>query len=755
MVPPGVGHSVLTRAGRRSEAEIHRVGRVALCGIGRHLLISSQMTNRFRCVAVRARSVAVSGLVAVVAVGGAGAVSVAVTTSARSVAATTSRATTLPAPPKGVVIGPSDVAPIVANDTTLNNRANSSLSISLQDGHEACLQAAVDDATFRGERAAGATTLGGSFNQVPTRTIVARESAYPAWFSVLAEDKAARLPTTTTLLTYTKSAASSPWKLALSSEILGPTAAGVAVPAASSTGGFVTSLPLNSTDGLMVAPNNVASRIAAAFTSEAVNGKLPSGVAAQFGPKGAADPHLLVSSYSGAGSATLQALVAPPSGANLPSFPSSCVYPAIRLANGGALVSFAMYYELAVHIKSGNIVVQPSDRSSLGALLAPGAYTSVSMVLAVMGVAVVPRAGSKSPIDVIGQTSGVLAETGTLGTGSVIAGGVGGPSNAGAIAKKVNAAVVDINATLSNSHAEVAGTGIVITSNGEVVTNNHVIEGATSVKAFDVGNGKTYVAKVLGYDRSSDVAVLQLVGASKLATAQIATGSSVHVGDGVVGIGNAGGRGGTPSYAGGKVLALNQSITASNADDGTSEQLTGLLATNAQIQPGDSGGPLVNTSAKVIGMDAAASAGLSFQQGGTSASEGFSIPIGVVLGIARAVTSGKATTTVHIGPTAFLGVGVAPQRTSGGFGGFGSGSVGGTARGAQISSVVPGSPAALGHLVAGDTIVSVAGHSVASPSALSSVMSMEKPGATVRLAYIDSSGNQRSVSVQLVSGPPQ
>ena len=55
-----------------------------------------------------------------------------------------------------------------------------------------------------------------------------------------------------------------------------------------------------------------------------------------------------------------------------------------------------------------------------------------------------------------------------------------------------------------------AGTGIVLTSNGTVLTNNHVVRGATSIKVTDVGNGRTYTAKVVGYDATKDVAVIQL-----------------------------------------------------------------------------------------------------------------------------------------------------------------------------------------------------------------------------------------------------
>ena len=60
-----------------------------------------------------------------------------------------------------------------------------------------------------------------------------------------------------------------------------------------------------------------------------------------------------------------------------------------------------------------------------------------------------------------------------------------------------------------------------LTSNGVVLTNNHVIDGATSISVTDVGNQKTYTASVVGYDRTKDIAVLQLHNASGLQTASL------------------------------------------------------------------------------------------------------------------------------------------------------------------------------------------------------------------------------------------
>ena len=129
---------------------------------------------------------------------------------------------------------------------------------------------------------------------------------------------------------------------------------------------------------------------------------------------------------------------------------------------------------------------------------------------------------------------------------------------------------------------------------------------------------------------------------------------SVAPGQKVVALGNALGKGGTPSVATGHVASLGASITASDEGAGTSEQLTGLIHHNAGIQPGDSGGPLVNTTGQIIGITAA-SQGTQIQRQQTQA---FAIPINQAVSIAHQIEARGASATVHIGPTAFLGVAI-------------------------------------------------------------------------------------------------
>ena len=321
----------------------------------------------------------------------------------------------------------------------------------------------------------------------------------------------------------------------------------------------------------------------------------------------------------------------------------------------------------------------------------------------------------------------------------------GAPTNVTSIASTVNPAVVDINVTLGYEGGQAAATGIVLTSTGEVLTNNHVVNGATSITATDVGNGRTYKATVVGYDRSHDIAVIQLSGASGLKTAKLGNSSKTAVGAGVVAIGNAGGTGGTPSAAGGSVVALGQQIVASDSNDGTSEQLTGLIETNADIQPGDSGGPLVDTAGEVIGIDTAASGGYSFQSSGT---QGFAVPINTAMAIVSQIENNDASATVHIGATAFLGV--ALQSTSGSGDGFGGGA---TASGAFVAGVLSGSPAAHAGLTTGSVITSVNGQTVGSPTALSALLGTHKPGDRVVIGWTDQTAKHHSATVQLATGP--
>jgi S1-C subfamily serine protease len=311
------------------------------------------------------------------------------------------------------------------------------------------------------------------------------------------------------------------------------------------------------------------------------------------------------------------------------------------------------------------------------------------------------------------------------------------------VVSKTDPAVVDVVSTLGDQNATAAGTGIVLTSNGEVLTNNHVINGATSIKVREVGDGRVYTASVVGYDAAHDVAVIQMQGASGLQTADLGSSSSVKIGDKIVAIGNAGGQDGTPSVATGRVTGLDQSITASDESSGSAENLSGLIRTNAGIQPGDSGGPLVNASGQVVGIDTAASSS-PVQLNSSTATQAFTIPINEALSIAHQIESGTSSTTVHIGATALLGVEIASSSQQ--FGNVGGG-------GAQLAGVEPGSGAANAGLAAGDVITAVGGHAVTSASDIRSALNGYHPGDKISVNWTGQTGQSQSATVVLGSGP--
>ena len=132
-----------------------------------------------------------------------------------------------------------------------------------------------------------------------------------------------------------------------------------------------------------------------------------------------------------------------------------------------------------------------------------------------------------------------------------------------AIAAHLDPAVVDLSNTLAGGTGLAAGTGMVISSSGLVLTNNHVIAGSGSLIARVAGDG-THPATVVGDDPTADLAVVRIEGVSDLPTVSFADSSALAVGDRVYVIGNALGRGGTPSISSGAISAVDQTIVASD-----------------------------------------------------------------------------------------------------------------------------------------------------------------------------------------------
>jgi S1-C subfamily serine protease len=351
----------------------------------------------------------------------------------------------------------------------------------------------------------------------------------------------------------------------------------------------------------------------------------------------------------------------------------------------------------------------------------------------------------------LGGPSASHAAAGSGASFSVVqASALTSPVTTSAITARVDPGLVNINVSNGSTGMRGEATGMVLTPSGVVLTNNHVVQGATQISATDVGNGRTYAASVVGYDRSSDVAVIQLQGASGLQTVPLGDSSTVAVAARVTALGNARGGGGTPRVARGSVTGLGQSITASDIGGDNAERLGGLIQTDAAVVPGDSGGPLVNDGGQVVGMDAAASSGNTTFVSQPSATQGFAIPIDSALAIAKQIEAGTSSATVHVGPTGFLGVEVVPaSQFSGGF----ANPAGSQTQGALVGGALSGYPAARLGLAQGDVITAVDGQSVVSATGLTDLLSAHHPGDSVQLQWTDTSGQTHTATVKLASGP--
>ena len=405
-----------------------------------------------------------------------------------------------------------------------------------------------------------------------------------------------------------------------------------------------------------------------------------------------------------------------------------------------------------------------------------GAGTVVAVYHPAASSSAAPQPSSSAPAPL--PSTAVPPPTGGAGTNG------GGQAN---LKGAVGQGLVIINTTLQYSSEAAAGTGMVINADGLVLTNNHVIENSTKITATVAATGKNYLAKVVGYDVTGDIALIQLQNASGLHPVPTGDSSQVKTGATVMAMGNAEGRSEIVS-ATGQVTGINQTITASDQGGAvTSETLHGMIETNANIVAGDSGGPLVNSAGRVIGMDTAGN-DVSFNQ--QQPASGFAIPINTALAVAHQIRTGQASSSIAIGYPPFVGIYVGQssssdpqqqaaqqqqQQQGNGFGGFGNGFGGnGSSQscytndanlpvpstiapansGTLVIGTICGSPAATAGVTAGSVVTSVNGQAVGAPQTLHGALAKFRPGATVSFTWVTPSGQHKTANVTLTPGPP-
>ena len=304
----------------------------------------------------------------------------------------------------------------------------------------------------------------------------------------------------------------------------------------------------------------------------------------------------------------------------------------------------------------------------------------------------------------------------------------GGTTTGNAVAPAQSAGVVLIESDTGSGVA--AGTGMILTADGRVLTNYHVVAGSDKVAVTVADTGDTYTATVVGFDQSRDVALLQLKDARGLTTVKL-DDDQVAVGDAVAAVGNASG-GGELVKAGGTVTATDQSLTVSSDSPwGSSEDLSGLIETNARAVPGDSGGPMFDAENEVLGMTTA---------GSTRARTSYAVPISTALAVVEQIGTGQDAGTVRVGPAGYLGIRVADADE-------------GSSTGKTITEVVAGSPAETAGVISGSRLTKVGDTTIRSSTNLASVIRALEPGEQVTIEWTAPDGGRKTAAVTLGSSP--
>lgn len=143
------------------------------------------------------------------------------------------------------------------------------------------------------------------------------------------------------------------------------------------------------------------------------------------------------------------------------------------------------------------------------------------------------------------------------------------------------------------------GSGVIITPDGYIVTNNHVVSDANSLEVT-LNNNKTYTAKLIGTDISSDIALLKIDAGEQLPFLTFADSDNTHVGEWVLAVGN-------PFNLNSTVTAGIISAKARNISERTNDKVESFIQTDAAVNRGNSGGALVNLRGELIGINTAIS----------------------------------------------------------------------------------------------------------------------------------------------------
>lgn len=277
----------------------------------------------------------------------------------------------------------------------------------------------------------------------------------------------------------------------------------------------------------------------------------------------------------------------------------------------------------------------------------------------------------------------------------------------------------------------VLGSGIIISSDGYIITANHVIDNAEEIKIAVPGNKSEYIARVIGGDPDTDVAVLK-VDAKDLPAITLGDSTQLEVGDIVLAIGNPfniSQPGQTPTVTMGIVSALGRSGLGFNGYEN-------FIQTDAAINPGNSGGALVDAAGRLIGISTAIETSSEGNEG-----IGFAVPVNLARHVAERLISGGKVNRGYLG--------VHPEDISPGLAYSFNLS---TENGALVGFVEPGTPAEKAGIKSGDVITGFNGQPITDANDLLLAVADCSPGGKATIKYVRD-GKDHSVDVTLSERP--
>tara|TARA_B110000967_G_scaffold107970_1_gene110646 strand:- start:8283 stop:9206 length:924 start_codon:yes stop_codon:yes gene_type:complete len=178
----------------------------------------------------------------------------------------------------------------------------------------------------------------------------------------------------------------------------------------------------------------------------------------------------------------------------------------------------------------------------------------------------------------------------------------------------------------------IMGSGIIISDDGYIITNLHVVAGRENI-SVELDDGQTKIAKLIGFDQRSDLAVIKILSSEKLESIKWADSKNVQAGDEVIAIGNAFGLGKT----------FTSGIVSATGRDYGNPYLE-LIQTDAAINPGNSGGALLNHKGNLIGMNTKI-----FSKTGSYAGIGFALPSNKMIDLASEIIQSGSVKRSWIG----------------------------------------------------------------------------------------------------------